>query len=531
MRVKNWSIMRRLLVSFFTVGAFIALFMAVSIFYVRELGDNLNQCVAEQTYLSQGITALKGALLRSQLNGALFIQTQDREYLEQAEKANLQIERLLIPLTAPENVPWSAKEQLLVGNLDVKWRVYTEIQSSIFYEAENNDSAAIRKKQIELGQTLNEIATDLNQLAQIQTTHRQSTARSGERAQLNAYWAIVSLGALLTLVTLGAGLTISQTITQPIISMAEATKRFGEGDLTQEMNVPGEDEIGGLATMFNRMAGNLRQMVEQIIATSQSLSGAAAELSQSAAGVNDSVEQITANIEQVARGAEVQKEQISTTSQAVAGMATSIQQNAVNAETAGEAAQKAKEMVDNAVQMLNTLEERAAEINRVVSIIDQFADETNILALNASIEAKRAGEYGRGFAAVADEVRGLAERSSRSVNEIAALTENIQTEMNRLIQSMSEVIDAVDRTVRFAGGTATAAQEQQAEASRMVKAIQQMEEITEANAAVADAVSVATADQRSSIVQMINSAQHLANLANQLGSLAEKFKIDVKRET
>ena len=264
-------------------------------------------------------------------------------------------------------------------------------------------------------------------------------------------------------------------------------------------------------------------LIGQLQETTNVLAPAAEELSAASEETNATAEQIAFTVQQVAHGAQVQAERSEAISRATEQVAASTRQIAANAETTGQATAQAGEMVCGLAQALRTLGDKAQEIDKIVTIVEKFADQTNLLALNAAIEAARAGEQGRGFAVVADEVRRLAESSARSVEEIAALTAEIRGEMERLAASTEDVIEAVNQSAELAEATVVATRQQEAETKKVVQAIGEVASVAEENAAAAEEVSAAVEEQTASMEEISVAAQELAEMAERLRATVIRF--------
>jgi twitching motility protein PilJ len=245
-----------------------------------------------------------------------------------------------------------------------------------------------------------------------------------------------------------------ESLQKQITELLDVVVSAADGDLTREAEVTA-DVMGALSDAFNMMSGELGKLIREV-------QGAATQ-------VGMSTSEIVGSTEKMAHDAEEQVLQITNTATAIESMAVAISQVAENADAAVEAGRRttdaalkggeavAKTMdamyrVRNTVQQtadrIKSLGENSQEIGDIVHLIETIATQTNLLALNAAIEAARAGEAGRGFGVVAEEVRRLADRSTKAANDISTLVQSIQTEVAEAVAAMetgvSEVVDGVD---------------------------------------------------------------------------------------
>lgn len=363
------------------------------------------------------------------------------------------------------------------------------------------------------------------------------------------------------------GFLIQRSIVRPVKEIQSLMSRTEQGDFTVEGTYLSKDEMGQLTQSFNRMIREVREVIRQVASSSEMVSASAEQLTASAEETSKASQQIAVTIQEVAAGAGTQAEKAEDTAATMEKMSTNVQQMTANTEHVSEAAfdtankvrsgnaailsteqqmLSIQENVNRLSGVIQGLGDRSSEIEKITDLITNIAKQTNLLALNAAIEAARAGEHGRGFAVVADEVRKLAEESSHSAIQISRLISTIQTETAAAVQSMEQTIDEVASglvLVSTAGDAfeqietsvgivtaeinqvVSAIQELTAGTDQIARAISQVAEVAEQNASGTQNISAATEEQLASMEEISASAQSLSRTAHDLQQLISKFNI------
>ncbi|HBX54661.1 MAG TPA: methyl-accepting chemotaxis protein [Pseudomonas sp.] len=363
--------------------------------------------------------------------------------------------------------------------------------------------------------------------------------KAGMQNQLHTSgWLIVLAAGLALLIGLLATLAITLMIVRPLKQVILQARQIAEGDLSARIEVQRDDEIGQLLSAMQGMSQNLREMVgrlqggvTQISASAQSLS---AVTEQTRLGMNGqkvetdqvatAMSQMTATVHEVARNAEAAATSTEHADQRVSSGAEVVRQ------TQQRIAQLAAAMLTT-TQSIERLSQDTQRIDSVLEVIKSVAEQTNLLALNAAIEAARAGEQGRGFAVVADEVRALAKRTQQSTAEIEGLIATLREGARRSVSDMRESGALVEHVVQDAGQTEGALAGIAAAVTQLYAMNQQIAAAAEQQSAVAEEINRSVtsirdiADQSAMAMdETAGSSIQLAQLGRELQSMAGHFR-------
>ena len=300
-------------------------------------------------------------------------------------------------------------------------------------------------------------------LAELNTRQLTATNDAAAEQYSSAFNLVVILLIVASILTVLFAWLLTRSITQPIAAALEAAETIAEGNLTRPIKVDGTDEAGRLLAAMQTMQEKLRDTLMRISGSATQLASAAEELNvvtdESARGLsqqNNEIEQaatavneMTSAVEEVARNA-VSTSEASRNATRSAGDGRDLVQETVNAIElmSGE--------VQSTADLVGNLAEESRDIGKVLDVIRGLADQTNLLALNAAIEAARAGEAGRGFAVVADEVRALAHRTQQSTSDIERMIGSIQGGTEQAVSSMRNSTERAESTLNIAKGAGLA---------------------------------------------------------------------------
>ena len=354
----------------------------------------------------------------------------------------------------------------------------------------------------------------------------ESAAQSVEESTATARTAIVSMivaGVVAALLAVVVAVTLVRSIVGNLRKVQETIVALGDGDLTKDTGVDSGDELGQMAASLSTAQANLRELVSGVVATAGTVAAAAEEMSASTTQVAAGSEETSVQAGVVAAAAEQVSRNVQTVAAGAEQMGASIREISQNANEAARASNEAVEQSERTRITVVDLGTSSQEIGAVVKVITSIAEQTNLLALNATIEAARAGEAGKGFAVVASEVKDLAAESARAAEDIARRIDVNRSQTESAVAAISGIGEIIATINDYQLTIASAVEEQTATTTEMSRSV--TEAATGSGEIAQNIVGVASAAVASSdvVAQMGTAVQELAMMSADLRERVASF--------
>ncbi len=347
---------------------------------------------------------------------------------------------------------------------------------------------------------------------------------AAERSLRNSTALMISIVLAIAVVTY---LMLRSLVLKPLNDVSDITRDIaqGEGDLTQRVPVHGSDEIARFSSSFNQFMEKLQQMIGKVGQVTDKVASAAVELSATAEEISKGTDTLQSRSAQTATAVEEMNATVSQVAQH-SGKAAALAQETVQTAKAGGTVvantiagmQQLSDAVSNSATIIAELGKSSDQIGEIVRVIEDIADQTNLLALNAAIEAARAGEQGRGFAVVADEVRKLAERTTKATKEIGDMIRQIQQDTRGAVESMQQGTQKVGAGVELVNRTG--------------EALTQIVRMVSEGADMIRQIAVASEEQSVATQQIASDVEQVAKVSKESASGAQesaKASADVRK--
>ena len=540
MDLEKYTIKTRLKGGLGIIIAFMVVLIGIGIWSLHSMNSKLEQIIKEnnvKTMLAQKIqneahTIDNGVLVIAIVNDPSRTQSEQK----MIENARVTFKNTLEQLEKIEKTP---KGKALIDDIKENFDI---TQMTIGKVLEHITAGDAQQGRDLLTGSL-EISAKLTESCNSLMKYQEERSNiSGEEAQgtfITAFVALTACGIVVFVIAVGLGLWLTKSITKPLSEGVFVAQRIAEGDLTAHIETVGTDETGQLMGALKHMVTKLQGIISEVKTAAENIASASHELNASSELMSKGAGEQAGRAAQVATASE----EMSQTVLDIAKNTSSIETSAIdttklakNGEmVVNKSVDKVKfiaKTIDQSAQLIKSLGERSNQIGEIVNVINDIADQTNLLALNAAIEAARAGEQGRGFAVVADEVRKLAERTGNSTAEIGNMVKSIQNEVHQIVISMENITKEVKAGVDLsteAGGVLRSIVES---ADKLHLMVQQIASATEEMATTSEEInkdiemiSSLSAGTSGSSGEIAKASHELSQLSINLEDVVKGFKV------
>jgi methyl-accepting chemotaxis protein len=465
MSLRNMNIAPRAFFSFALIGALMLILGIFSLMQMSNIRTNGEEIARNSMPSIRSLDKMIDTSVRLRVLSFRLLVNRDPAIQQKTLDAmTSRFQQMGIAQAIYEKLPMEPEEKSNYADFQQLLAQYRQFEDRLrALSRDGNTDELAKLLNVELQENSDKMNAVLSKLVDINAKQSEDANTEAGEQYSSAFNLVVGLLVVSTILTFLFAWLLTNSITRPISSALNAAEEIAEGDLTRTIKVDGTDEAGRLLAAMLKMQSKLRDTLQRISGSATQLASAAEELNavtdESARGLsqqNNEIEQAATAVNEMTSAVEEVARNAVSTSEASKNATTSASDGRDLVQETVSAIERMSNDVQGTATLIGNLADESRDIGKVLDVIRGLADQTNLLALNAAIEAARAGEAGRGFAVVADEVRALAHRTQQSTSEIERMIGSIQGGTEQAVNSMRSSTERAESTLNIAKGAGLA---------------------------------------------------------------------------